>query len=184
MASDGQSPATRQVRQVPFAEAKLAARAMAESFVADEVARYFLLVPDCDQKLTPKEEKLNLQVYECLTAAHCLSGLVFATGPQYDSVALWLPPGSMWNWKTYWKSGMWWLGLRLGCEGRRRFFGSWDSFEDAMVRAMGERASKTWILTDLGTRTASRGKGYAGDLMKHGLALVCLSLLTSQFSVG
>jgi hypothetical protein len=37
---------------------------------------------------------------------------------------------------------------------------------------MGTRASVTWVLTDLGTRKPSRGKGYATKVMEYGLALV------------
>ncbi|KAE8395615.1 hypothetical protein BDV23DRAFT_178661 [Aspergillus alliaceus] len=158
-------------RAVPFTEAKNAATSLAECFADDRVARYYLQVSDCNRPLTPKEEKLNLRIYECLTAAHCHDGLVVSAGPGYDSVGLWLPPGSDWTWKTYWRSRLWLLWLRLGREGRARFFGSWGTLEESMTSTMGTRASVTWVLTDLGTRKPSRGKGYATKVMEYGLAL-------------
>ncbi|KAF7591134.1 hypothetical protein BBP40_001908 [Aspergillus hancockii] len=158
-------------RKVPFAEAKSAASSLAECFVDDLVARYYLQVSDCNRPLTPSEEKLNLRIYECLTAAHCHTGLVISAGPCHDSVGLWLPPGSDWNWKTYWRSGLWLLWLRLGREGRTRFFGSWGTLEEGMTNTMGTRAPITWVLTDLGTRKSSRGQGYATKVMKYGLEM-------------
>lgn len=159
-------------REVTFAEAKKAASSLAECFVDDLVARYYLQISDCHRPLKPREEKLNLRIYECLTAAHCHNGLVVSAGPNHDSIGLWLPPGSDWNWRTYWSSGLWLLWLQFGREGRVRFFGSWTTLEEAMTRIMGTRASTTWVLTDLGTRKSSRHKGYARKVMEYGLALV------------
>lgn len=45
-----------------------------------------------------------------------------------------------------------------------------------MTSIMGERAPTTWILTDLGTRKTSRGKGYATKVMEYGLGLVSILL--------
>jgi len=159
-------------REVPFAEAKKAAATLAECFVDDVVARYYLQISGCTSPLNSREEKLNLRIYECLTAAHCCDGLVISAGPCHDSVGLWLLPDSDWNWKTYWRSGIWLLWLRLGGEGRKRFFGSWDTLEEGMTSIMGARSSITWLLADLGTRKSSRGQGYATKVMEHGLTLV------------
>ncbi|OOQ86233.1 putative n-acetyltransferase-like protein [Penicillium brasilianum] len=158
-------------REITFAEAKRAASSLADCFANDRVARYYLQVSDCNLPLTPKKAELNLRIYECLTAAHCDTGLVVSAGPCYDSVGLWLPPGSDWNWRTYWRSGLWRLWLRLGREGRSRFFGSWDILEESMIRTMGRRSSITWVLTDLGTRKSSRRQGLATKVMEYGLAL-------------
>jgi hypothetical protein len=170
-------------REVPFAEAKNAAASLAGCFADDLVARYYLQISDCNRPLKPREEKLNLRIYECLTAAHCYNGLVISAGPCHDSVSLWLPPDSDWNWKTYWRSGLWLLWLRLGREGRTRFFGSWDKLEEGMTSIMGTRASTTWTLTDLGTRKSSRGQGYATKVMEYGLALVRICSPTRQILV-
>jgi hypothetical protein len=171
-------------REVPFAEAKRAAASLAECFTDDTVARYYLQISDCNRPLKPREEKLNLRIYECLTAAHCCSGLVISAGPCYDSVSLWLPPASSdWNWKTYWRSGLWLLWLQLGREGRMRFFGSWDTLEKGMTSIMGPRASTTWILADLGTRKSSRGQGYARKVIEKGFELVRISPLFNSFSL-
>jgi hypothetical protein len=159
-------------REVPFSDAKQAALSLAECFTDDVVARYYLQISDCDRPLTPKEKRLNLRIYECLTAAHCIKGLVVSAGPSHDSVGLWLPPDSDWNLKTYWKSKMWLLWLKLGREGRKRFFGSWDTLEEGMTSIMGARASITWILTDLGTIKSSRRQGYATKVVEYGLKLV------------
>lgn len=37
---------------------------------------------------------------------------------------------------------------------------------------MGDKALETWVLTDLGTRNTSRGKGYATKVIEYGLSLV------------
>lgn len=169
MASESKNNDTR---EVPFTEAKKAAASLAECFIDDIVARYYLQVSDCSRPLKASEEKLNLRIYECLTAAHSCSGLVISAGPCHDSVGLWLPPDSDWNWKTYWRSGLWLLWLRLGREGRTRFFGSWDTLMEGMTSIMGTRASTTWILADLGTKKSSRGRGYAKKVMEYGLSLV------------
>lgn len=124
-----------EAREVPFAQAKRAGASLAECFSDDEVARYYLQVSDCGRPLTATEAKLNLCIYECLTAAHCYSSLAISAGPHHDSVSLWLPPGSSdWSWKTYWKSNLWLLWLRLGRKGRRRFFGSWSTLEVGVLR--------------------------------------------------
>ena len=157
---------------VSLADSKRAAASLAESFTDDKVARYYLQISDCHRQLQAKEEKLNLRIYECLTAAHCCAGLIIAAGPCYDSVSLWLPPDSIWTWKTYWRSKMWLLYLQFGMEGRRRFFGSWDTLEKGITSTMGSRASITWVLMDLGTRGPSRRLGYATKVMKYGLGLV------------
>lgn len=172
------------VREVPFAEAKKAAASLAECFADDKMARYFLQVSDCNRPLTPQEEKLNLRIYECVTAAHCFNGLVISAGPFYDSVSLWLPPGSDWNWKTYWRSGLWLLWLQLGREGRTRLFGSWNMLDEGMASTMGTRASITWTLSDLGTRKSSQGQGYATKVIKKGLALVRICSPTSLYCLG
>lgn len=164
---------TSNAHEVLFSDVKQAAASLAECFADDVVARYYLQVPECDHPLKPKEKKLNLLIYESLTAAHCVNGLVISAGPHYDSVGLWLPPGSSdWDWKTYWKSRMWLVWLKLGREGRKRFFGSWDTLEEGMTSIMGKRASITWILTDLGTIKSSRSKGHATRVMEYGLSLV------------
>jgi len=165
-------------REVPFTEAKRAGASLAECFSNDEVARYYLQVTECERPLTAHEAKLNLRIYECLTAAHCYSGLVISAGPGLDCVSLWMPPStSDWSWKIYWKSELWLLWLRLGREGRARLFGSWNIFEEGMTSIMGERAPNTWVLTDLGTKKPSRGKGYATKVMEYGLGLVCIPII-------
>lgn len=162
------------VLQVSLSDYRLAAASLADTFKDDEVARYYLQLPDCDKSLGAKAQRLHLSIYECLTAAHCCAGLVTAAGPNFDAVALWLPPMTPWTWKTYWKSKMWILYWQFGSEGRKRFFGSWDTLAEGMTKIMGERADSTWTLTDLGTRSESRGRGYASRLIRHGLKLVCL----------
>ncbi|KAG9240682.1 hypothetical protein BJ878DRAFT_545993 [Calycina marina] len=158
-------------RKIPLTEAKKAAASLAESFADDVIARYYLQLSDSIRPLNASQAKLNLRVYECLTTAHCYKGLVIVAGPSYEAVGLWLPPGSAWNWRTYWRSGMWSLWLRLGLEGRKRLFGSWDMFEEGMKSVMGSRSSITWVLTDLGTLESSRRQGYAKRVTEYGLAL-------------
>lgn len=117
------------VRKILFAEVKEAAASLAECFTNDRVAHYYLQISDSDRPLNPREAILYLRSYECLTAAHCHSGLMISAGRSHESVGRWLPPGCDCTWRTYWRSRMCSLWLWLGREGRTRFFGSWETLE-------------------------------------------------------
>lgn len=77
------------VRVVSVAEYKEAALCLAEAFAEDDVARYFIDVPDREHWSEEAKWQLHLEILEYVTYAHCLKGLVTTVGPNYDAVALW-----------------------------------------------------------------------------------------------
>jgi len=86
--SSSQSASNEQVRILNKSEYKQAALCLAEAFKDDDVVMYF--VKTGDRKAGPAAEwKLHLHIMECITYAHCMSGLATAIGPNYDCVALW-----------------------------------------------------------------------------------------------
>ena len=69
---------------------KRAAECLAESFLGDEVARYFVHTDVHGFNVwTPETRKLHDEIFQYITYAHCLRGLVTTIGPNYDCVALW-----------------------------------------------------------------------------------------------
>lgn len=81
--------ATEQVRVVPFEEGKQAALSLAAAFKDDEVARYFIDVPDREHWTEEQKWALHCEILEYITYAHCLKGLVTTIGADYGAVALW-----------------------------------------------------------------------------------------------
>lgn len=78
------------VRIVDAEDYKKAAHCLAESFLNDDVSQYFLHTGDGEfNRWTAKARELHNKIYEYITYAHCLKGLVTTIGPNYDSVALW-----------------------------------------------------------------------------------------------
>jgi len=80
------------VRVVSMDEYRAAALSLAHAFAADDYARY--LVDPGDKvdgaAISPEDKwRLHVDMMTYAVAAHCLSGLVTTTGPDYDSVALW-----------------------------------------------------------------------------------------------
>lgn len=88
-ASSSSQPASNdQVRILDKSEYKQAALCLAEAFKDDDVVMYF--VKTGDRKADADAEwKLHLHIMECMTYAHCMSGLATVVGPNYDCVALW-----------------------------------------------------------------------------------------------
>ncbi len=81
--------AANEVRIIKKAEYKAAALCLAEAFVADDVARYFIDTPDRAHWSEAEKWELHLSIFEYLVLAHCLKGLATTVGPNYDCVALW-----------------------------------------------------------------------------------------------
>ncbi len=78
-----------EVRVIGISEYEQAAQCLAEAFVVDEVARYFI---DTDDMIAYSEEfkyKMHCDILRYVTAAHCYKGIVTTIGPNYDAVALW-----------------------------------------------------------------------------------------------
>lgn len=76
------------VRVVTAAEYKQAAACLAEAFGEDDVARYFIEVPDREHWTEEEKWDLHVEILEYVTYAHILKGLVTTVG-DFEAVALW-----------------------------------------------------------------------------------------------
>jgi hypothetical protein len=76
------------MRIVQAAEYKQAAACLAEAFGEDDVARYFIDVPDREHWTAEEKWALHVEILEYITYAHILKGLVTAVG-DFEAVALW-----------------------------------------------------------------------------------------------
>jgi len=163
------APADNDVRVVSTEEYKEAALCLAEAFAEDDVARYFIDVPDREHWSEAERWRLHLEILEYVTYAHCLKGLVTTIGPNYGAIALWMPPGrNMDDLVTMFRSGMWRLNYKLSPEGKRRFFNEFlPLLHDTKHGVLGERDDNSWYLVYLGTRPSARGNGYARKLVEH-----------------
>jgi hypothetical protein len=81
-------PLTNGIRVVTAAEYKEAAACLAEAFAEDDVARYFIDVPDREHWTEAEKWALHVEILEYVTYAHILKGLVTTVG-DFESVALW-----------------------------------------------------------------------------------------------
>ncbi|KAF2703673.1 hypothetical protein K504DRAFT_473905 [Pleomassaria siparia CBS 279.74] len=160
---------TGDTRVVTLAEYKEAALCLAEAFAEDEVARYFIDVPDREHWTEQERWDLHVEILEYITYAHILKGLVTTVGDDFGAVALWMPPGqNMDDLWTIFRSGMWRLNYRLSTEGKRRFFTEFlPLLHDAKHATLGARDDEAWYLVYIGTKPSGRGKGYCRKLIEH-----------------
>ncbi|OCL02386.1 hypothetical protein AOQ84DRAFT_184469 [Glonium stellatum] len=163
------TPANDSVRIVSIEEYKEAALCLADAFAEDDVARYFIDVPDREHWSEEERWNLHVEILEYVTYAHCLKGLVTTVGPNYGAVALWMPPGkNMDDYLTMFRSGMWRLYYRLSPEGKKRFFTEFlPLLHDTKHAVLGEHDDDSWYLVYIGTRPSARGRGYARKLIEH-----------------
>ncbi|RDW80472.1 acetyltransferase-2 [Coleophoma crateriformis] len=158
-----------EVRVVGIAEYKHAAQSLAEAFKVDDVARYLVDTPDMATYSEEYKWKLHCDILRYITAAHCYKGIVTTIGPDYDAVALWMPPGN--NMDDLWtilRSGMWRLLYKLSSEGRKRFYSEFlPLLHKAKHEVMGARDDDSYYLVYLGSKPSARGKGYAKKLIEN-----------------
>lgn len=83
------APESHTIRQLHKSESRKAALTLAEAFVDDNLARYFVDTPDGSHWSAEEKWELHLSIMQYITYAHCLKGIVTTIGPNYDSVALW-----------------------------------------------------------------------------------------------
>ena len=166
---------TTSIRVVAPHEYKKAAECLSEAFKDDHVVRYAIDTPDRAHWTEEEKYELHRQAMEYVTYAHCLKGLVTTVGPDYDCVALWMPPGkNIDDLLTIFRSGMWRLNWQLSKEGRERFFKEFlPLLASTKAEVLGHRDNLSWYLNYIGTKPGSRGKGYARQLIEHIGALVC-----------
>ncbi|KAF1993233.1 hypothetical protein P154DRAFT_527909 [Amniculicola lignicola CBS 123094] len=159
---------TDEIRIVGVEEYKEAAACLAEAFATDDVARYFVDVPDREHWSEEEKWALHVEILEYMVYAHILKGLVTTIG-DFGAVALWMPPGkNMDDMFTIFRSGMWRLNYRLSAEGKRRFFNEFlPLLHDTKHATLGERDDDSWYLVYIGTKPSARGKGHCRKLMEH-----------------
>ncbi|KAF2855569.1 hypothetical protein T440DRAFT_157861 [Plenodomus tracheiphilus IPT5] len=162
------APLTDGVRVVTAAEYKQAAQCLAEAFAEDDVAMYFVDVPDREHWTKEEKWALHVEILEYITYAHILKGLVTTVG-DFEAVALWMPPATHTDsYLTILRSGLWRLRYRLSPEARNRFFTEFlPLLHDTMSAVLGAREPESWYLVYLGTKPAGRGKGHARKLIEH-----------------
>ncbi|KAJ4414480.1 hypothetical protein N0V85_003131 [Neurospora sp. IMI 360204] len=177
------------VRVAGMSECREAALSLAHAFAADDYAQYLVNTEDPEDEkavvpgsgggsrgvissgtiMTPEDKwKLHVDIMTYAVAMHCLNGLVTTIGPEYDSVALWLPPGrDLDSWWVLFRSGAWRLYYQLSPEGRKRYFDEVvPLLHDTKAAVLGERDHDAWYLVYLGTKPSSQGRGYAGKLLR------------------
>jgi len=160
---------SEEVRVIGISEYEQAAQSLAEAFAVDEVARYFIDTPDMEGYSEEYKHKLHCSILRYVTAAHCYNGIVTTIGPDYDAVALWMPPGK--NMDDIWtilRSGMWRLWYKLSSEGKKRFYNEFlPLLHETKHKVMGSRDDDSYYLVYLGSKPSARGKGYARKLIEH-----------------
>ncbi|KAL7916030.1 hypothetical protein GGI35DRAFT_16168 [Trichoderma velutinum] len=155
----------KSVRKIGLAECEQAGVSLAHAFAADALSMYLLDGDGADRYSDETKWKLHVRIMTYLVSAHCYSGVVTTIGPDYDAVALWMPPGMhMDDWWTIFRSGMWRLYYQLGSEGRKRYYEDvLPLLHDTMDEVMGDR--EYYYLAYIGTKPSARGKGYAKKLI-------------------
>nr|OQO17604.1 hypothetical protein B0A51_14668 [Rachicladosporium sp. CCFEE 5018] len=158
------------VRVLKLEEYKQAAETLAEAFREDESSWYFLDTPDREHWTREQKWELHVKIFEYIAYAHLLKGLVLSSGPNYECVACWMPPGeNMDDTLTLLRSGMWRLNYQLSPEGKTRFFSEFlPLLNDTKLQVLGpEVDADSWYLVYIGTRSTGRGKGYARKVIEH-----------------
>ncbi|KFZ10429.1 hypothetical protein V502_08123 [Pseudogymnoascus sp. VKM F-4520 (FW-2644)] len=100
------SPDNETVRVIGISEYLGAAECLAKAFGVDTLCRYFVDADDTKEYSEERKWKLHSDILHYMVAAHCYQGFVTTIGPNYDAVALWLPPGKgIDDWWTILRSG-------------------------------------------------------------------------------
>ncbi|KAI1826507.1 hypothetical protein F4861DRAFT_537084 [Xylaria intraflava] len=156
-----------QVRAIGISECKGAALSLAQAFATDELAQYILDAEDVEGAET--KWKLHVDLFGYIVAAHCYKGIVTTIGPDYEAVALWMPPGKdADDWLTILRSGMWRLYYQLSAEGRRRYYNELlPVLHQTKQQVMGDRDNNCYYLVYLGTKPSGQRRGYAKKLIEH-----------------
>jgi ribosomal protein S18 acetylase RimI-like enzyme len=167
-------PSSQPARVCKLHEYKAIAHTLALSFADDPVALHFIDLPDTKHWSATRKWNLHVAIMEALVYAHLLCGLVTTAGPDYEAVALWLPPNSAAafdSFATQFRSGMWSLRWKFSAMGRARFC---DEFmpllHDVKHRVLGASDNAEYYLVYLGTKPGARRMGYARALLEDGIA--------------
>ncbi|KAI4246778.1 MAG: hypothetical protein L6R40_001807 [Gallowayella cf. fulva] len=157
------------VQEITVAESEAAADCLALAFADDEVAMYFVKTDDTGDWSKEEKWKMHVRIMHSIVEAHCLKGLALTIGPNYDCVALWMPPGkNMDDRLIMFRSGMWVINQKLLSEGQSRFQEEFmPLLHQTKEEVLGSLDNNSWYLVYIGTKPDSRGKGYAKQLIEY-----------------
>ncbi|RMY67599.1 hypothetical protein D0862_15067 [Hortaea werneckii] len=159
------------VRILQLHEWKAASLSLAEAFAEDPTSLYFLNTPDTIHWNPSQKWHLHLRMMEYITYAHLLQGLVLSSGPNYASIALWMPPGkNLDSLLTTLRSGLWRLKYQLSAEGQKRFFTEFlPLLHRTKTQVLGspQADAASYYLVYLGTRPGARGHGFARQTVEY-----------------
>lgn len=156
------------VRVIGISECKAAGLSLAHAFAADDLAQYLVNSDDMANLSAEDKWKIHVDLMTYIVAATCYNGIATTIGPDYEGVALWLPPGrNVDGWWTGFRSGLWRLKFQLSTEGNKRYDELVSVLHDTKISVLGERDDEAWYLLYLGTKPSARGRGYAKKLLEH-----------------
>ncbi|KAL9585075.1 MAG: hypothetical protein Q9212_001739 [Teloschistes hypoglaucus] len=164
------SPQMYEPRILRRDEVDAAAASLADSFAKDDVAMYFVETDETKHWTPERKWQLHLRIMRCVVDAHCLEGYALTIGPDYDGIALWMPPGkTMDGWCTALRSGLAWLRATLPRESRIRFNNEFlPLLHHTKQETLGQNDNNSWYLVYIGIRENSRKKGYGRKLIEWG----------------
>lgn len=164
------------VRVIGMPECREAALSLAHAFAADGLSLYLVTSDDTTGLSDEDKWRLHVDIMTYIVAAVCLNGIVTTIGPDYEGVALWMPPGKdLDGWWTALRSGLWRLYFQLSTECRRRYYTELlPLLEHTKLDVMAQRgvADDSYYLLYLGTKPGARCRGYARKLLEHMLVKV------------
>ncbi|KAL8819544.1 MAG: hypothetical protein Q9223_002040 [Gallowayella weberi] len=157
------------VREISLTESDAAADSLALAFADDDVAMYFVKMIETEGWTDEERWNMHVRIMRSIVNAHCLKGLVLTIGPNYDCVALWMPPGTnMDDTLTMFDSSMWRMSRKLSDEGHYRFQREFlPLLHKTKEEVLGSLDNDSWYLVYIGTKPDSRGKGYAKQLIEY-----------------
>ncbi|OIW32074.1 acetyltransferase [Coniochaeta ligniaria NRRL 30616] len=155
------------VRVLGLSECKAAGLSLAHAFADDDLAQYLVNSDDMTDVSAEDKWKIHVDIFTYMVAATCYNGIATTIGPDYDGVALWLPPRkNLDGWWTSFRSGLWRLKFQLSPEGNKRYDDLVNVLHDTKISVLGDRDDEAWYLLYLGTKPGARGKGYAKKLLE------------------
>ncbi|EPE06126.1 gcn5-related n-acetyltransferase-like protein [Ophiostoma piceae UAMH 11346] len=162
------------VRVIGMSEYREAALSLAHAFATDNLCQYVVTSDDSAGLSAEDKWRLHVDIMTYIVAAVAMNGIVTTIGPDYDGVALWMPPGKeIDGWWTALRSGLWRLHFQLSTECRRRYYAELlPLFNRTKLEVMAERGQMddSYYLLYLGTKPSARCRGYAQKLLQHMIA--------------
>jgi len=136
---------------------KPAAEMLTRAFQDDPLSAYF--IPDASER-----KNKSPYIFQVLIRYGILYGEVYATSPNLEGVAAWLPSekADMALWRSIWSGGLSIL-FKLGIKALRRQL----AFADCAYSIHKRHAPfRHWFLQPIGVDPVFQGKGYASTLLK------------------